>query len=123
LDNLRGQNREDIKRIRTEPNTHKKMTPPSTQNLKTLGLWVFFLLYVAQLSHSYSMLSGIIFKYEYLNHKQSSLVPPFTHLNGTRLPETSSARLSIQGSNCTRMSRSRGKIGEISQEWDKSQPI
>ena len=29
--------------------THKAMTPPSTQNLKTLSLWVFFLIYVAQL--------------------------------------------------------------------------
>jgi len=27
----------------TEP-TYKGMTPPSTQNLKALGLWVFFLI-------------------------------------------------------------------------------
>jgi len=29
--------------MRTEP-TYKGMTPPSTQNLKALGLWVFFLI-------------------------------------------------------------------------------
>jgi len=29
--------------MRIEP-TYKKMTPPSTQNLKTLGLWIFFLI-------------------------------------------------------------------------------
>jgi len=30
--------------MRTEPNPHKRMTLPSTQNLKALGLWVFFLI-------------------------------------------------------------------------------
>jgi len=30
--------------MRIEPNPHKGMTPPSTQNLKELGLWVFFLI-------------------------------------------------------------------------------
>jgi len=33
--------------------------------------------------------SESIFKYEYLNHKRSSLVPPFAHLNRTCLPKTS----------------------------------
>jgi len=28
--------------MRTEPKSYKEMTPPSTQNLKALGLWVFF---------------------------------------------------------------------------------
>jgi len=35
-------------------NPYKGITLPLTQNLKTLGLWVFFL-YVAQLSHFYQM--------------------------------------------------------------------
>ena len=29
---------------------HKRMTPPSTQNLKALGLWVFFLIYCSTFS-------------------------------------------------------------------------
>ena len=41
------------------------------------------------LSHWYTPPSGSIFKYEYLNHKRSSLVPLFTYLNGTRLSEIS----------------------------------
>jgi len=31
-------------------NPHKGMTPPSTQNLKTLGFWVFSLLYCSTFS-------------------------------------------------------------------------
>jgi len=30
--------------MRQEPNLNKEMTPPSTQNLKALDLWVFFLI-------------------------------------------------------------------------------
>jgi len=40
----RIQNRKDLARMGTESNTHKGMTPPSIQNLKALGLWVFFLI-------------------------------------------------------------------------------
>jgi len=43
-------------------------------------------------THWYTLLlSRSIFKYEYLTHKRSSLVPSFTHLNRIRFP-----RLSIQ---------------------------
>jgi len=98
------------------------MTPPSTQNLQALGLWVFFLICCSTFSflpnvrlkltleyltispssespsstliHSPS--SGSIFKPEYIIH-DPLLVPPFTHLYGTRLPEISIRRLSIQG--------------------------
>jgi len=28
--------------MKVKPDPHKRMTPPSTQNHKTLGLWVFF---------------------------------------------------------------------------------
>jgi len=42
-ENLKRQNRGDLTRMRTELNPHKEMTPVSTQNLKALGLWVFFL--------------------------------------------------------------------------------
>jgi len=41
---IRGGNRGDLTRMRQEPNPYKGMTPPSTQNLKALGLWVFFLI-------------------------------------------------------------------------------
>jgi len=102
-------------RMRQEPNPHKGMTPPSTQNLKVLGLWVFFHICCSTLSfllnvelkltlgyltispssespsftfvHSPS--SKNIFKHGYLTHKRPSLVSPFTHLNEIHLPKTS----------------------------------
>jgi len=37
-------------RMRIESTPHKRMTPPSIQNLKTLGLWVFFLIYCSTFS-------------------------------------------------------------------------
>ena len=49
--------------------------------------------------------SRSIFKHEYLTHKQPSLVPPFTHLNETCLPETSVRKTFDTRSNCTRLSR------------------
>ena len=99
--------------MRHEP-TYKGMTPPLTQNLKTLGLWVFFLICCSTFSFlpdvglrftleyltitpssegpsstlKHSPSSGSILKPEYIIH-DPSLVPPFTHLYGTRLPETS----------------------------------
>jgi len=42
LGNTRGQNRRDLTRMRIEPNPHKGMTPPSTQNLKASHYWNFF---------------------------------------------------------------------------------
>jgi len=40
VERIRGRNRGDLTRMRTEPNPYKRMTPPSTQNLKALGLKV-----------------------------------------------------------------------------------
>ena len=34
----------------TRVNPYKRMTPPPTQNLKALGLWVFFLIYCSTFS-------------------------------------------------------------------------
>jgi len=106
------------------------MTPPSTQNLKALGLWVFFLICYSTFSflpnvglrltleyltispssespsstliHSPS--SGNILKPEYITH-DPSLVPPFTHLNETCLPETSIRKTFDTRLNCTCPSR------------------
>jgi len=36
-----NKHQEDLTTMRTEP-TYKGMTPPLTQNLKTLSFWVFF---------------------------------------------------------------------------------
>jgi len=98
--------------MRQEP-TYNGMTPPSTQNLKALGLRVFFLIYCSTFSFLPNV--GLRLTLEYLTifpssespfhigtltleRKQSqtvfithdpSLVPPFTHLNGTRFSETS----------------------------------
>jgi len=107
------------------------MTLPSTQNLKTLGFWIFFLICCSTFSfvsnvglrltleyltislssespfstliHSPS--SGSILKPEpeYITH-DPSLVLPFTHLYGTHLPETSIRKTFDTGSNCTRPS-------------------
>jgi len=129
------------------------MTPPSTQNLKTLGFWIFFHIYC--LTFSFLPNVGLRFTLEYptispsseslsstLIHSPSrrnilnpeyithdlSLVPPFTHLYGTRLPETSIRKTFDTGSNCTRpirkpmaliplVGRIQGEnLGEISQE-------
>jgi len=129
------------------------MTPPSTPNLKALGLWVFFLIYCSTFSflpnvglritleyltislssesHSsttliHSSSSGSKLKPEYITH-DPSLVPPFTHLYGTHLPEITITKTFDTRSNCTRpnpnqrllyhlLGNPRGKTGEISQE-------
>ena len=90
------------------------MTPHSTQSLKALGLWVFFLIYcstfsflpnvelrvtleyltISPSSESLSSTlihfpsSGSILKPEYITH-DPSLVPSFTHLYETHVPEIS----------------------------------
>jgi len=45
LREFEGHNWGDLIRRRNRPNIHKKMTSPLTQNLKRVGLWVFFLIY------------------------------------------------------------------------------
>jgi len=65
----RGQNWGDLTRMRTEPNPHKGMTPPSTQNLKALGLWVFFLIYCSTFSLLLNV--GLRLTLEYLNTKEN----------------------------------------------------
>jgi len=112
--------------MRLEP-THKGMTPPSTQNLKALGLWIFFLIYCSTFSFLPNVELRLTLEYltispssespsstlihspssesvpEYITH-DPSLVPPFTHLYGTCLPETSIRKTFDTGSNCTRPS-------------------
>jgi len=111
-----------------EPNPYKRMTPPSTQNLKTLGFWVSFLIccstfsflpnvglrltleYLTISPSSESLSSTLIHspssgsKPEYITH-DPSLVPPFTHLYGTRLPKITIRKTFDTGSNCTHPSR------------------
>jgi len=139
--------------MRIESNPYKKMTPPSTLNLKALGLWVFFhiccstfsflpnvrprltleYLTISPSSESHSSTTLIhspsnesILKPEYITH-DPSLVPPFTHLYGTRLPEISTRKTFDTRSNCTCPGRKpraliplvgnpRGETREISQE-------
>ena len=54
-ENPRGHNRVDLTRRRNGPNIHKKMTPPLTQNLKAVGLWVFFLMYCLTFSFLFNV--------------------------------------------------------------------
>jgi len=63
LGNPRGQNRGDLTRMRTEPNPHKTMTPHSIQNLKTLGLWIFFLIRCSNFSFLLNVRLGLTFEY------------------------------------------------------------
>jgi len=136
--------------MRQEP-TYKGMTPPSTQNLKALGLWVFFLICCS--TFSFLLNVGLRLRLGYLTISPSSeslssrlvhspsrrsisntstsqmtpsVVPSFTYLNGTCLPETSVRKTFDTGSNCTHPSHQpsaliplvgrilRGNIGEIS---------
>ena len=104
--------------MRTNPNPHKGMTSPSTLNLKALGLWVFFLICCSTFSFLLNM--RLRLKLGYLTISLSSESPSFTlvhspscrsifsntstftHLNGTRLPETAIRKTFDTGSNCTR---------------------
>jgi len=114
-----GRNIGEINKNDIRVNPYKRMTLPSTQNLKLLDLWVFFLIccstfsflpnvghrltleylkieyltispssesFSSTLIHSPSSIS--ILKPEYITH-DPSLVSSFTHLYGTRFPETS----------------------------------
>ena len=60
-------------KMRTEP-TYKGITPPSTQNLKALGLWVFFLICCS----TFSLLPNVrlILTLEYLTISPQVRVPP-----------------------------------------------
>jgi len=105
------------------------MTPPSTQNLKALGLRVFFLICCSTFSFLPNVGLRLTLEYltispssespfhigtlplerkhsqpEYITH-DPSLVPPFTHLYGTRLPEITIRKTFDTGSNCTRPNR------------------
>jgi len=55
--------------MRTKP-TYKGMTPPSTQNLKVLGLWVFFLICCSTFSFLPNV--GLTLTLEYLTISSSS---------------------------------------------------
>ena len=106
------------------------MTPPSTQNLKALGLRILFLiccstfsflpnvgLRLTWISNNLSLKCESLLYHidtlplerkhsqpEYITH-DPSLILPFTHLYGTHLPEITIRKTFDTGSNCTRPSR------------------
>ena len=100
--------REDLTRMRHEP-TYKGMTPPSTQNFKTLGLWVFFLIYFS----IFSFLPNVRLRLtlEYLTISLSSESHSSTTLihspssGSLLLPEITIRKTFDTGLNCTRPSR------------------
>ena len=57
-------------------NPYKRMTPPSTQNLKALGLWVFFLICCSAFSFLPNV--GLRLTLEYLTISPSSVRPSST---------------------------------------------
>jgi len=63
--------------MRTEP-TYKEMIPPSTQNLKALGLRVFFLIYCSTFSFLPNV--GLRLTLEYLTISPLSVSPSPTTL-------------------------------------------
>ena len=92
LGKFEGENRKD-KQEWEQDQTYKGMTPPSIQNLKALGLWVFFLICCS----TFSFLSNV----------------------GLRL---TLGYLTISPSSES-LSPSSRSIGEITQEWELSQHI
>ena len=78
LGNSREKYRGDLTRTRIEPNPHKGMTPPSTQNLKTLGLRVFFLICCSTFSFLPNV--GLRLAFEYLTISPLSVSPSSTTL-------------------------------------------
>jgi len=54
-ENPKGHNRENLTRRKNRLNIHKGMTSPLIQNLKTVGLWVFFLIYCLTFSFLFNV--------------------------------------------------------------------
>ena len=67
----------DLTRMRTEP-TYKEMTPPSTQNFKALGLWVFF--HICCSTFSFLLNVELRLTLGYLTISPSSVSPSSTTL-------------------------------------------
>jgi len=55
---------EYLTRMRTELNPYKGMTPPSNQNLKTLGLRVFFLIGCSTFSFLFNVELRLTLRYK-----------------------------------------------------------
>ena len=77
-----------VQTIRIESNLYKRMTPPSIQNLKALGLWVFFL--ICCLTFSFLLNVGHRLTLEYLTISPSSESPSSTLIH---FPSSGSKRL------------------------------
>ena len=72
-ENSRGHNVGDLTRRRNGSNIHKRMTPPLTQNLKAVDLWVFFLIYCLTFSFLFNV--GLRLTLEFLTISPSSESP------------------------------------------------
>ena len=73
---IQGKNTGEISHNENKANPHKGMTPPPTQNLKVLGLWVFFLIYCSTFSFLPNVRLRLIL--EYLTISPSSESPSST---------------------------------------------
>jgi len=65
--------------MRTESNPYKEMTPPLTQNLKALGLWVFFLICCS--TFSFLLNVGLRLTLGYLTNLVGECVPMWKGLS------------------------------------------
>jgi len=150
LEKLRGRNTRETNKKENNVNPHKGTTPPSTKNLKALGLWVFFLICFS--TFSFHLNVGPRLTPRYLTISPSSERVPLLHwytpprAEAFSNPSTSltkdshlyrclhtemghtclnplSGRLLIQGSNCTRLSWSllRKLRGEILGRLNKNE--
>ena len=147
----RGGTTGEINKNETRVNPCKGMTSPSTQNLKALGLWVFFLICCLTFSFLLNVglrltlryLTNLPFKWESLPHWYTPLKHEYltnSHLyrrshtyTGHACLKTSvrktfdtgvklySSKLQTIGSDTTCWVIRGGKTGEISQEWELSQ--
>jgi len=113
LGNSREQNRGDFIIMRTEQNPHKGMTPPSIQNLKALGLWVFFLICCSNFSFLFDVGFRLTWipnnlprKWEFLPHWYTPPRAEAFSNTSTLITKENSVRKNFDTeSNCTRPSR------------------
>jgi len=113
--NIKEENTRKISnKIRYESYPHKKLTPPSTQNLKAMGLWVLFLICWS----TFSFLLNVRLRLTWIHNNFPQVKVPSTfsyplsgnifkheHLTNDPYPKPLSIRLLILGSNTMEISQ------------------
>jgi len=139
---MRGETSRRSNTMRQEPNPYMGITPPSTQKLNVLGLWVFFLICCSTFSFILYVRLKLTLWYLTISlsseNLSSTLIHSPAHLNGTHFLETfvrktfdTGIKLHSSKSITTTNHRvwyhllgeSEGEnTEEIKQEWDRAWP-